>query len=921
MSTRARIALIIDDCLEDRELFRQFLLLDQDCSYSIIEAELGQQGLDMWQQYQPDIVLLDDQLPDMTGLEILTQMQVRTRKNNFPVVFISGKENEALVIKAMKAGAQDYLVKSQVTLVGLHLAVHRAISALQLNQRLEHELLRNQKIQNELLECRRIEIELRDAQEKLRLALEVAHIETWDWDIQSGQIVCSENRQYLFSLKSGEFIASFERFADWLHPEDRDRVLAALKATLSNGENYDIEFRVVYPDGKIRWSHSQGKVYCDPNGQPLRMIIVDREITDQKSFKQAYQESEEFKKHLIESSIDCVQIVNSKGQLIFMNDNGMRLMEIDDFSAFRDCDWCDLWEGENRQKLVQALAVARSGKASTFQGYCPTIKGNPKWWEVSVSPIFNHYQQVEQILAVSRDISERELSEKALQASEEQSRNILESITDAFYALDSDWRFTYLNTQAERLLDRTSAELLGKIIWEEYQIAGSEFEKAFHRVASEKIASSLTAFYPDHQRWYEVHAYPAMDGITVYFRDVTELKRIESEREQLLQSEQSARAAAETANRLKDDFLAILSHELRAPLTPILAWAQLLQSRKFDQEKIAKALATIERNAKSQSKLVDDLLDIAKIISGKLNLDVVAVNLAFVIESALDDVKSAAVAKSIIIHAALSKTIQVSGDPTRLQQIVWNLLSNAIKFTFNHGQVDIRLERVGDQAQITVHDTGKGIDPHFLPHVFESFRQEDASTTRKHGGLGLGLAIVRTLVEAHGGTIFADSQGENKGALFVVQLPLLYTELEEMNKPTQAPKQGSQLTGLRILAVDDEPDTRELIESLLTQYGAIVMSVASVPEALACLETYKPDVLVSDIGMPGMDGYALVKAIRALAPEKGGQIPALALSAYARDVDSQRALANGFQKYVTKPIHVELFVQAVEELANPQNCT
>jgi len=395
--------------------------------------------------------------------------------------------------------------------------------------------------------------------------------------------------------------------------------------------------------------------------------------------------------------------------------------------------------------------------------------------------------------------------------------------------------------------------------------------------------------------------------------DITEKKRAEAEREQLLQREQAARTEAERANRIKDEFLAVLSHELRSPLNPILGWTKLMQLGRLDAAKTAEALATIERNAKLQTELIDDLLDVAKILRGKLSLNMTAVNLSAAVEAAIDTVSTAAVAKSIALHAVLPNVGQVFGNMARLQQIVWNLLSNAIKFTPYGGRVDIQLQQVGIEAQITVKDTGKGIHSDFLPHIFESFQQEDASITRKYGGLGLGLAIVRQLVEAHGGTIAANSPGEGLGATFIVQLPLLNItpEIQPLN---EYPQQELDLTGIRVLAIDDEPDARELLTALLTEYGADVLTVASASEVLVNLAAFQPSVLVSDIAMPEIDGYTLIQQVRALPPTQGGQIPAIALTAYAREDDRQRAISSGFQHHITKPLEPERLVQAVVTL-------
>lgn len=402
-------------------------------------------------------------------------------------------------------------------------------------------------------------------------------------------------------------------------------------------------------------------------------------------------------------------------------------------------------------------------------------------------------------------------------------------------------------------------------------------------------------------------------GVRWLIQDITERKQTEAEREQLLKQEQAARAEAERANRIKDEFLSILSHELRSPLNPILGWSRLLQTRKMDDAKVAQALATIERNARLQTQLIDDLLDVARILRGKLSLNQVPVDLMSVIEAAIEVVRTAATARSISLVTELTDIGQVRGDNGRLQQIVWNLLSNAIKFTPTGGRVNIRLDQVDNYAQVTITDTGRGITPKFLPYIFESFRQEDTSITRQYGGLGLGLSIVKYLVDAHGGTITADSLGEGQGATFTVKLPLLNDELMfPVNEPL--PSVDIDLAGVRVLAVDDSEDTRALLSVLLSQYGAEVSVVDSGAEVLAALKSYDPDVLVCDIGIPNMDGYNLLQQIRVLSSELGGDIPAIAVTAFATQEDYQRALDSGFQKHIAKPIEPEILVSAIAEL-------
>jgi signal transduction histidine kinase len=405
---------------------------------------------------------------------------------------------------------------------------------------------------------------------------------------------------------------------------------------------------------------------------------------------------------------------------------------------------------------------------------------------------------------------------------------------------------------------------------------------------------------------------------------ISERRRVEDERDQLLVREQEARAQAENANRLKDEFLATLSHELRTPLTSILGWAGLLRMGKFDEATCAQALDTIERNARTQAQLIDELLDVSRIISGKLTFDTKTVNLASVVESAINVVRPAAQAKRIdIVYDCASQPGPVSGDPARLQQVVWNLLFNAVKFTPEGGRVEVRLEREGSRARVTVSDTGKGIDADFLPHVFDRFRQADSSSTRQHGGLGLGLAIVRHLVEFHGGTVSAESDGEGRGATFTVTLPLLavrlepdhFESLEQHGKYRLVSAGVPSLGGLRVLVVDDEADARNMISAVLAQSGAEVRTCASTREALDALAEWRPDVLMSDIGMPQEDGFALIEQVRALHKDGGGLIPAAALTAYAREEDRQRILAAGFQQHVAKPIGSSELVMAVAHLA------
>jgi len=405
--------------------------------------------------------------------------------------------------------------------------------------------------------------------------------------------------------------------------------------------------------------------------------------------------------------------------------------------------------------------------------------------------------------------------------------------------------------------------------------------------------------------------------------EIVERVRIERERLASLQREQIARAHAESVNRMKDEFLATLSHELRTPLNAILGWAHLLTSGKADPATAQRALGVIRNNAMAQSQLIEDILDVSRIISGKLRLNVASVDLRDVIDAALDSVSPAADAKSITIERDMQPVDLVNGDKDRLQQVFWNLLSNAVKFTPRDGRVVVRLSRTDNDALVSVEDTGIGISPEFLPYVFDRFSQADGTPTRRHGGLGLGMAIVRHLVELHGGTVQARSEGENQGATFMAVLPLRVPQpADEHPDEYQAglydEPSGAALPhfdGVRILVVDDDADSRVFLSTLLENHGGLVSSAGSTTEAIGLFRQDRPDVLVSDIAMPGQDGYDLIRHVRELSADAGGLTPAVALTAYVRTEDQDAALAAGYDRHIKKPVVVSELLSAVAELA------
>jgi len=542
-----------------------------------------------------------------------------------------------------------------------------------------------------------------------------------------------------------------------------------------------------------------------------------------------------------------------------------------------------------------------------------------RWVQAVIYPVKDEQGNVREVVLMHEDITERRRAEEALRRSEERYRAVIEQASDAILISDLEGRYTEVNPSACRLLGYECEELLGLSITDVLDpedaprlealkarlLDGGTEVSEWRLVRKDRSRVSVevsTKILPD-GRWQAI------------IRDITERKRLEDE----------LRARAEElseANRLKDEFLATLSHELRTPLTAILGWAHMLRGRQLDAETQARAIEAVERNAAAQTALINDLLDVSRIITGKLRLDVEPLELGPVIEAAADSLRPAAEARGVTLEVRAGPHVgRVSGDADRLGQVVWNLLSNAVKFTPRGGRVEVSLEARAGHAEVAVSDTGCGIAPEFLPQVFDRFRQADGRITREHGGLGLGLSIARHLIELHGGTISASSPGEGLGATFRFRLPLLQVRNDEGDadddSATRDPR-PAMLSGLRVVVVDDDEDSRAVVSAVLERAGASVSTASSADEALGLIGASRPDVLVADIGMPGVDGYELMRRVRALGPARGGGTPAAALTAYARPEDRALALAAGYQLHLAKPIAPAELLQAVANLAGRQ---
>jgi PAS domain S-box-containing protein len=662
--------------------------------------------------------------------------------------------------------------------------------------------------------------------------------------------------------------------------------------------------------------------------------------------KEELRQSEERFKLLVESVREyAIFMLDPKGHVLTWNAGaerikGYRADEIigQHFSRFYPPEM--LARGLHEQELQVA------SKTGSFEdeGWRVRKDGSLFWANVVITAMRDAEGELVGFAKVARDLTQRRAHEEDLRRGEERFRLLVEGVAEyAIFMLDPNGVVSTWNSGAERIKGYTAGDIIGQHFSIFYPEDARQSGWPDHEL---QMAAETGKFIDNGWRlrkdgttfWANVTITALRDehgqllGYAKLTRDLTDAKRVEAmetanqHREELLDAERNARMTAQRATRLKDEFLATLSHELRTPLSAILGWTQLLlradASKGPDEHK--RAVEVIDRNARAQVKLIDDLLDLSRVMTGKLRLDLHQVSFASVVEAAVDSAKPSADVKGIRLKAILGSSSQdiVSADSARLQQVVWNLLTNAIKFTPKGGQVQVLLQRVNSHLELSVSDTGIGIPANYLPHVFDRFSQKDSSTTRAFGGLGLGLAICKQLVELHGGAIRVASQGEGKGATFSVQLPLSIVQLDNQSAPRIHPTAETQpgelvslprLEGVHVFAVDDEPDARDLLRTVLEDQGAKVTSFASAEDALAALKTTRPTVLVCDIGMPQMDGYQLIRTLRATEPRRE-RIPALALTAFARAEDRKRSLIAGYQAHLAKPFDVGELILVVADL-------
>ena len=714
--------------------------------------------------------------------------------------------------------------------------------------------------------------------------------------------------------------------------------------------------RQLAPEHEAHWFEVYGKVAL--TGEPVRFVneakalgrwyevhayrvgapdrrnvaILFNDITERRRAEQALRESERLY-HAIGESIDYgIWICDAQGRNTYTSESLLKLVGITQDQC-ADFGWGNVLHPDDVEATLAAWKECVRSGGPWYREH--RYRGADGQWHPILAcgvPVRNERGEVTAWAGINLDIRRLKAAEQALRESEARFKAIASSTPDHILVQDRDLRYLFVvNPQlglTERdmigktdhdFLCRQDADRLTQIKRRVLETgAPVQFEAPLKSASGEQRffrGSYVPSFAADGQ----------IDGLIGYFENVTERKELEQQRDALLDSERAARTEAERANRVKDEFISTLSHELRNPLNAILGWAQLLRRPKRSAADVAEGMEIIESSARALADMISDLLDLSRITTGKLRLDVQTVDLHAVIAAAIAAAKPAIEAKGIHLQTALdSATGSVRGDPNRLQQVVWNLLSNAAKFTHRGGRVDVALRRIDSQVEVSVADTGDGIEPDFLPHLFERFRQEDASAAKVHGGLGLGLSIVQHLVELHGGTVEAASPGKGQGATFTVRLPVqaviraeptLAPGVPGSPKPAILQYEEIVLDGLKVLAVDDECESLALVKRVLEERHAQVFTAASAADGLELVQQARPDVIVSDIGMPGEDGFQFMRRVRALGPDRGGTTPAVALTAFAGAEHQQRTQQAGYQTHLAKPVEVAQLIFMVAELA------
>ncbi|MBW4687850.1 MAG: response regulator [Komarekiella atlantica HA4396-MV6] len=916
--TALRFLLLEDNSL-DAEVIH-LCLTDGGADCELFRVETRAEFVKALETNAFDLILADYALPGFDGISAL-----RIAQNlcpDTPFIFVSGSMGEELAIEALKLGATDYVLKRNL---------------------------------RRLVPC--VQRALREAKEKRDRQHAEARLRQVAAKLPHGAVFIVD-RDLRYQLAEGE---ALEQAGMTTENFIGKTLWEALDPTLA--DSYEPYFRQALNGESFTLEHNSHNRYYISHGTPLHnalgevdaVLAMSYDITNRKQTEIALKQSEARFRLMVASAKEyAIFTLDLNGVITSWNPGAENLLE---YSAAEiiGCDSRSLYTPEDNAQDRAGRELQTAQTQGQAENECWHVRkgGSRLWGSGFVMPLRDEADDVQGFIKIMRDVTSQRQADERLRLLYDITSDLLEveqpmTLMHNLFSklapqLGLDFYYNYIvESKDNRLILHLKnhqgipqeiveaiewlefgEDLCGLVAQERQQIVLDHAQIATHPRAQTVRDLSGTTYVGQplivQERLLGTICFGSRTRTRFTSKEIDLLQLISEQiaialdRANLIVSIQQQAEQLQRANQIKDEFLAVLSHELRSPLNPILGWAQLLQKGKLNAARQREALLTIERNAKLQSQLIEDLLDISRIMRGKLSLTVASLNLIPVISAALETVRLAAQAKNINLHIDLDPTAPISGDAARLQQVVWNLLTNAVKFTPDDGQVIIELRQIDGLAQIRVIDTGIGIQPKFLPHVFDYFRQEDSSTTRRFGGLGLGLAIVRQIVEMHGGTVKAESLGKNQGATFTVQIPILNQESPIVLEPAHAKAKSVEipLSNLQILLVDDDTDTREYQAFLLEQNGAKVTTVASGLEALQVLDCFIPDVIVSDVGMAQMDGYMLIQQIRSRPPNQGGTIPVIALTAYAADLDQQKALTAGFQAHIAKPLEPEVLVKMI----------